>query len=79
MVLATYFLKRYSDLYDKRIRGFNSPAIESMEAYEWPGNIRELENRIQRAVLLSEGSLVNSVDLGFEERQTNQMALQIEK
>ena len=78
MVLATYFLKRYSDLYDKRVRGFNSPAIESMEAYEWPGNIRELENRIQRAVLLSEGSLVNSVDLGFEERQTNQVALQIE-
>jgi len=66
MVLATFFLKRYCDLYTKRIRGFNSSALESMETYEWPGNIRELENKIQRAVLLSEGPLVEPQDLGFD-------------
>jgi two-component system NtrC family response regulator len=66
VVLATFFLKRYCDLYTKRIRGFNSAALESMETYEWPGNIRELENKIQRAVLLSEGPLVEPQDLGFD-------------
>ena len=66
IVLATFFLKRYCDLYNKRIRGFNSSALESMETYAWPGNIRELENKIQRAILLSEGPLVESHDLGFD-------------
>ena len=66
VVLATFFLKRYCDLYNKRIRGFNSAALESMETYEWPGNMRELENKVQRAVLLSEGPLVEPQDLGFD-------------
>jgi two-component system, NtrC family, response regulator len=66
LVLATFFLKRYCDLYNKRVRGFNSSALESMETYAWPGNIRELENKIQRAVLLSEGPLIEPHDLGFE-------------
>jgi two-component system NtrC family response regulator len=70
IVLATFFLKRYCDLYTKRIRGFNSAALESMETYEWPGNIRELENKIQRAVLLSEGPLVEPQDLGFDAKLT---------
>lgn len=66
IVLATFFLKRYCDLYTKRLRGFNAVAIEIMETYAWPGNVRELENKIQRAVLLSEGPLVEPQDLGFE-------------
>jgi two-component system NtrC family response regulator len=65
-VLAIFFLKRYCDLYNKRLRGFNSAAIDSMDTYAWPGNIRELENKIQRAVLLSEGPLIVAHDLGFD-------------
>ena len=65
-VLATFFLKRYCDLYNKRVRGFNSSALESIETYAWPGNIRELENKIQRAVLLSDGPLIEPRDLGFD-------------
>jgi two-component system, NtrC family, response regulator len=75
MVLATFFLKRYCDLYTKRIRGFNSAALENMETYEWPGNIRELENKIQRAVLLSEGPLVEPHDLGFDAKVMPQRAI----
>lgn len=71
-VLATFFLKRYCDLYNKRVRGFNSSALESMETYAWPGNIRELENKIQRAVLLSEGPLIESHDLGFDAKLMTQ-------
>jgi two-component system NtrC family response regulator len=76
MVLATFFLKRYGDLYTKRIRGFNSAALESMETYEWPGNIRELENKIQRAVLLSDGPLIEPHDLGFDAKLTTQWKAQ---
>jgi two-component system NtrC family response regulator len=72
IVLATFFLKRYCDLYTKRIRGFNSSALENLEMYEWPGNIRELENKIQRAVLLSEGPLIDPHDLGFDAKLMNQ-------
>jgi two-component system NtrC family response regulator len=72
LALATYFLKRYCDLYAKRIRGFKSSALESLEDYAWPGNIRELENKIQRAVLLSEGPLVEPNDLGFDAPLTTQ-------
>ncbi len=74
IVLATFFLKRYCDLYTKRVRGFNATALENMENYAWPGNIRELENKVQRAVLLSEGPLVEPRDLGFEALPIGQKA-----
>jgi two-component system NtrC family response regulator len=67
-VLATYFLKRYRDLQNKKVRGFSSAAIESMETYAWPGNIRELENKIQRAMILSDGPLIEPRDLGFDDK-----------
>ncbi len=66
IVLATYFLKRYCDLYSKRVRGFASAAVAGMESYGWPGNVRELENKIQRAIILCEGPLVEPDDLGFD-------------
>jgi two-component system NtrC family response regulator len=72
VILATYFLKRYCDLYNKRVRGFNTAALEIMESYAWPGNIRELENKIQRATLLSEGPLIEPHDLGFDAKPMKQ-------
>ncbi|HEY6010637.1 MAG TPA: sigma 54-interacting transcriptional regulator, partial [Nitrospirota bacterium] len=65
-VLATYFLKRYGDMYSKRVRGFSAAALNGMEIYDWPGNIRELENKIQRAIILTEGPMVSPQDLGFD-------------
>jgi two-component system NtrC family response regulator len=65
VVLATFFLKRYCSLYNKRVRGFNAAALESMEMHHWPGNVRELENKVQRAVLLSEGPMIEPRDLAL--------------
>ncbi len=51
-LLAEYFLVKYRDQMGKAITGLSQQSMELLEAYEWPGNIRELENVIERAVAL---------------------------
>jgi len=51
-LLAEYFLTKYREQMDKPISGISQEALDHLEAYEWPGNIRELENVIERAVAL---------------------------
>ncbi len=53
MLLADYFTEKYGKLASKPIQRISTPAIELFMSYHWPGNIRELENCIERAVLLS--------------------------
>ena len=66
ILLARHFLDRYCDLHGRRINGFTSEAAESIEAYHWPGNIREMENKIKRAVIMCEDRFISSVDLALE-------------
>ena len=66
ILLAKTFLDRYTGEIRKKIKGFNSQAIESIERYSWPGNVRELENRIKRAVIMSEGKKITAEDLELE-------------
>jgi DNA-binding NtrC family response regulator len=49
--LADHFLQRYSEQYQKQIRSISQPALSLLTRYDWPGNIRELESVIERAVL----------------------------
>ena len=63
LVLATALLQRYADENKKKITGFTKQAIRAIETYNWPGNIRELENRIKRAVIMAEGSKITPEDL----------------
>jgi DNA-binding NtrC family response regulator len=49
--LADHFLQRYVTKYNKQIRGISQPALSLLTRYDWPGNIRELESVIERAVL----------------------------
>ena len=53
--LAEYFLKRYSEKYQKPIRGISQPVLSLLTRYDWPGNVRELESVIERAILFSQG------------------------
>ena len=62
-LLAKYFLKLYCAQHNKEKLGITDEALEYMERYSWPGNIRELENIIERAVLLSKDKLINTDDL----------------
>jgi Nif-specific regulatory protein len=63
MLLADHFLEKYSTENGKRITRISTPAIEMLTRYHWPGNIRELENCIERAVLLCEDDVIRSEHL----------------
>jgi two-component system NtrC family response regulator len=63
VVLANALLHRFSEENKKRITGFTPQAIRSLESYRWPGNIRELENRVKRAVIMAEGAKMTPQDL----------------
>jgi formate hydrogenlyase transcriptional activator len=53
--LATFFLDRFSRKIGKRMEGISEAAVERLNSYSWPGNIRELQNVIERALILSHG------------------------
>jgi two-component system, NtrC family, response regulator HydG len=63
--LATAFLKRYAAQAGRVITGFTSEAQEKLRKYDWPGNVRQLQNEIQRAVLLCEGQIIAVHDLSI--------------
>jgi transcriptional regulator with PAS, ATPase and Fis domain len=63
--LAGAFLKRYGSQAGREITGFTPEASEVLKAFDWPGNVRQLQNEIQRAVLMSEASVVDTRDLSI--------------
>ena len=65
MPLANAFLKRFAAQANRVISGFAPDAIDRLTAFDWPGNIRQLQNEVQRAVLLSEGDVVTAADLSI--------------
>ena len=65
MPLANAFLKRFVAQANRPIRGFTGEAVERLTAFEWPGNVRQLQNEVQRAVLLCEGGDIDSTDLSI--------------
>ena len=70
MPLASSFLRRFSGELKKKIDGLDPDAQKLLMRYNWPGNIRELENTIERAILLAEGRAIASTDLRLGEVPT---------
>jgi two-component system response regulator PilR (NtrC family) len=64
--LARYFLERCAREHDKTVRAFSPDALRALDAYSFPGNVRELENIIERAVALASGPLIGLGDLPQE-------------
>ncbi|HTL18500.1 MAG TPA: sigma-54 dependent transcriptional regulator [Patescibacteria group bacterium] len=71
MPLANAFLKRFASQANRVIKGFNASAIERLTGFDWPGNVRQLQNEVQRAVLLCEGDEVDSADLSITKVRTS--------
>jgi Nif-specific regulatory protein len=59
LLLADYFVEKYSKANHKDVRRISTPAIDMLMVYHWPGNVRELENCIERAVLLSNDDVIH--------------------
>jgi len=67
-LLATFFLEKFRRSLNRHIKGFNPHALQAIRDHPWPGNIRELKNVIERAVLMAQGELVEEDDLLLEGR-----------
>jgi len=77
VLLASYFLRRFASEFKHPIRGFDPGALAAIEAHAWRGNVRELENRIKRAVIMASGPTINTVDLELEEAAEPQPSLDL--
>ncbi len=65
IVIARMILDRRAREHGRPIKGFTPGALKAIERYPWPGNIRELENRVNGAVIMTEGKSVSETDLGL--------------
>jgi DNA-binding NtrC family response regulator len=65
-VLADFFLKRYSTRFHKKVTGIAESTLRMLSHYYWPGNIRELENLIERLVAVTNSEWITDEDLPFE-------------
>jgi DNA-binding NtrC family response regulator len=73
--LAVSFLAQHAQGVNKPVTHLDDDAVEALTAYDWPGNIRELENTIERAVVLADGPAVTRDDLPAEVRQPSRRKL----
>lgn len=78
IILAKVFLQKFG-AGKSGPKSFAQEAMEVINTYEWPGNVREMENRIRRAVTLAEGPTITPEDLGFESYQRATRSLNLRK
>ncbi|MFC1560167.1 sigma 54-interacting transcriptional regulator [Candidatus Margulisiibacteriota bacterium] len=74
MLLAHYFLKKYSLEFGKKVKGFTEEASKLIGEYGWPGNVRELENLIERLVVLGKEDMISVSRLPSEISKTYQIS-----
>jgi len=65
-VLAVYFLKKYAQQNEKELKGFSKEAMDKLKRLRWGGNVRELENALERAVVLSVADIIEESDISLE-------------
>jgi DNA-binding NtrC family response regulator len=70
-LLATHFLGKLTQKYRKKIVSFTKEALKAMENYQWPGNIREIEHIVERAVIITDNEEIEVTDLHFSTKKIN--------
>ena len=78
-LLAHAFLEKFSSQQGRSIRGFKPDAIEAIENHPWPGNVREMQNVIKRAVIMAEGAQITLEDLALKADQEEAEPINLRK
>jgi len=63
VTLANYFVRKYREEFHSPVTGFSPEALAAIRRFDWPGNVRQLENRIKKAMVLCDGTLLGPQDL----------------
>ncbi len=66
LLLAKIILERFAEEHRRNFKGFTEDGAVAIQNYAWPGNVREMENRVKRAVIMAEGNSINAEDLELE-------------
>ncbi|MPN52465.1 Alginate biosynthesis transcriptional regulatory protein AlgB [bioreactor metagenome] len=72
VAFAEHYLRHFAILCGRRVKSFTAPALAGIRAYSWPGNLRELRNSIERAVIMVKGDRIDLDDLPAELRSEPQ-------
>lgn len=67
LLLSRFVLEKFSKEFSRNLKGFCDDASHAIESYDWPGNVREMENRVKRAVIMAEGNCVTAEELELED------------
>jgi two-component system NtrC family response regulator len=76
-LLAQAFLERHATEHGRNLKGFAPDALEAIDSYSWPGNVREMENLIKRAVIMADGNLIVAEDLGLPNKDGGNLPLNL--
>lgn len=76
-LLAHAFLHRFNQQEGRSVKGFKQKALRAIEDHPWPGNAREMENYIRRAVIMTDANLISAEDLGLSEPSTESEPLNL--
>lgn len=69
LLLAKYYLQKLSARYGKKKKQLSADAMAAIESYDWPGNVRQLENKMKRAIVMAEGGVITTDDLDLDPGQ----------
>jgi two-component system NtrC family response regulator len=71
-LLSRTFLTKFAEEQKKPLKGFTPQAMQALTAHNWPGNVREVENRIKRAVVMAEGKYVTPGNLELKDPSSSE-------
>ncbi|WP_150047810.1 MULTISPECIES: PEP-CTERM-box response regulator transcription factor [Methylomonas] len=77
LAIGNALLQRYCKQYNCKEKRFSHEAAKALESYGWPGNIREMENKLKRAVIMSDSNVVSLEDLEIQAQTDNSMPLNL--
>jgi len=77
LILARTLLEKFSAKQNRSFKGFTTEAQNAIQSYDWPGNVREMENKIKGAVIMAEGKYVTAEDLSLESVESRPPSLNL--